>query len=305
MNELISSKLNDLALLRKVQGANSFRAAAYSKAADVISRLDFELSSSDQIDSIEGLGEKTILAAGIILKSGSHPELDASKGLLDPVKELTRVPGIGPKRAFDFIAQGINSIEQLKQAIFAGRVTQKKLLDAIAFAEMDAGGRIPLHFILPSAERTRDTLFGLQFVQKAELTGSVRRKLPTVKDVDILVCSEHPDLVTAEFLKLGTPIESGDHKASIFSWFEYGTFGPKQYRLDLMIVPCKCWGAALCHFTGSKEHNIQLRKMAKERGINVSQNGIVGPNGEWLGGEEEADLYRVLGLVYYEPESRG
>lgn len=302
MNELIASKLRDLGKLRQLQGANSFRSGAYFKAAKVIEELGTELEDADQLYAVDGIGSKVVAAVEEIIETGTLEELDEAESLLAPIRELTKVPGIGPKRAAKFVEDGIETLSELK-VHFLNKGGNKRMLDAIAFAEMQSTGRIPREFVEEQAQAIRKKMLTCNFVQKAQLTGSLRRGRPTVKDVDLLVCSFYPEKVVAKFLEFGNEIESGDRKASIYVW---STIGNEmiRFRMDLMIVQEKSWGAALCHFTGSKEHNIKLRAIAKARGIKVSQNGITGPSGEWLGGEEEEDLYRVLKLDYVKPEDR-
>ena len=167
------------------------------------------------------------------------------------------------------------------------------------------GGRIPFQYALNVSTLPFEILKKLECVEIIEFAGSMRRKKPTVKDVDILVCSSDPSRVVEAFLKCGQKIDAGDKKASIYLGFQFGEFGARRLRMDLMLVKRKCWGAALCHFTGSKEHNISLRALAKSRSITVSQNGITATcDGRWLGGEDETDLYRILDLRYIEPEGR-
>lgn len=304
MNDLVVSKLRDLARLRQIQGANSFRVRAYSNAANIIAELDTEIEDASQLYAVDGIGEKVVAAVEEILETGTLDELGEFSALLEPIRELSKIPGIGTKRAMKFVEMGIKTIPDLRKAVAERRVKGgKKLMDSIAFAEMETTGRIPVEFISEVANTIKLRLRKLKAVQKVEITGSFRRGRPTVKDVDILVCSFHPAEVVEEFLKMGDEIESGDHKASIFAWYSVNN-QPRRFRVDLMIVQERSWGAALCHFTGSKKHNIRLRAQAKGRGISVSQNGILGPNGEWLGGEEEEDLYRVLGYDYVKPEDR-
>lgn len=301
-NKLIAAKLRDLARLRQLQGASSFRSAAYSNAAEVVEGLDTEILDPEQLYVIDGIGEKIVAAVATIVQTGTHPELELNEAVLAQIRELTRVPGIGAKTAMKFVEDGINSLEALKSAILDGRVKRKKLLAAVLFAEIDSGGRIPIEFVLPVVDQIKSKL--VPCCELVEAAGSIRRRRPTVKDIDILACTDYPELAATEFLKCGMTIEAGTKKASIFAFYRIADLDPKQIRVDLMIVPRKCWGAALCHFTGSKGHNIALREKAMQLGITVSQNGIIGPYGEWLGGENETDLYKVLGLKYVEPEDR-
>lgn len=305
MNELIISKLKDLAKLRQVQGASSFRSAAYSNAAYKISNMGVEITDVEQLSSVEGIGPKIVSVVDLVLKTGTHPELEQYDSMVEYVRQLTRVPGIGPKSAMRYIAQGIKSLEDLKKYAYSGNARRPvKLLEAIAYAEIDTTGRIPRQFIESVAEHSLKILRQLPEVESADITGSYRRKKSTVKDLDILVASTDPAPVVGRFLSMGTLIESGDKKASIYSFFNRQGMEPRRFRIDLMIVPPKSYGAALCHFTGSKEHNVRLRGIAKSRGITVSQNGVYAADGSWLGGENEGDLYNVLGLEYVEPEDR-
>jgi DNA polymerase (family 10) len=142
----------------------------------------------------------------------------------------------------------------------------------------------------------------------------MRRKSTTVGDVDILVCTSFSSIVIDAFSKMvprDSVISKGDTKCSIFLEVPMVTCGCDgsddvvSLRVDLLCVPEKSWGAALNYFTGSVSHNVELRALAKSKGLRVNEFGIFRrSDGKRVGGSDERDLYNLLGIAYVAPEDR-
>ena len=137
-----------------------------------------------------------------------------------------------------------------------------------------------------------------------EIGGSVRRKAPDAKDVDLLACAESDEVrpTLMEAFKFYGPrsFQGQESKASI----QYPVNSERVIQIDLWIATKSSWGTLLNHVIGSKDHNIALRQRAKDRGLLVSERGIFDSTDKKLGGENEHDLYRILDVPWTEPENR-
>ena len=196
----------------------------------------------------------------------------------------------------------------------------------------DAKARVPYATVRPIADSILEHLNKLDWAEHIDVLGSLRRKKETIKDIDIGVCarkSNHSKAFALIFKALdeaGVDYEianQGSTKSSLRIRHSYTTIG-----CDIWLVESWYWGSFLNYATGSKQHNISLRTLAQQNGLTISEYGIfkVGTKtkfkerikkdkagrvifvhgmGERLGGEQEEDLYRILGLKYVEPENRG
>jgi DNA polymerase (family 10) len=225
------------------------------------------------------------------------------------VIELIRVPGLGPKKAkalYDELA--IASIDDLEEAIAEGRLagragfgpkTVENIAEGIA-RYRTLTSRILLANALPLAEKLADDLRALPGVSQAAYAGSVRRMKETVGDIDVLVAADDGASVMAAVRDLPIVtdvIASGEAKTSVMT-----TSGR---QADIRVVAPDAWGAALQYFTGSAEHNLRVREIAKARGLKVSEYGVFrAADGERLASATEADVYAALGMAEMPPEVR-
>jgi DNA polymerase (family 10) len=227
------------------------------------------------------------------------------------LRELLRLPGLGPARARRlFETGGVAGLEDLRRALDDGRVRRlpgfgpvltRKLAEGLKFASA------PLRYLRRDVRRLAGPLLerlrALPGVSRAELAGSMRRGRETVADADLLVAAEDAPAAVAAFLKLPgveSVLSSGPEKASV------RLAGGLQ--CDLRAVPASCFGAALQYFTGSKDHNVALRALARRRGLTLSEYGVFRLEDKAqrhpLAGKEESEVYAALGLAYIEPELR-
>ncbi|MFN2419644.1 MAG: DNA polymerase/3'-5' exonuclease PolX, partial [Candidatus Limnocylindria bacterium] len=227
-------------------------------------------------------------------------------GLLD----MLRVPGVGP-RTVRLLHEtiGIDSLDGLRKAAEAGGLrhvkglsarTEQNILEGIARIERRTD-RLLIHdadaLIADLVARLRD----VRGVHRIEVAGSLRRRRPTVGDLDLLAAVDDATGLIGKLDALAEVekvLSAGTDKSSIVL-----RDGP---RVDLMVCPPAAWGTHLVHFTGSKDHNIALRGMALDRGWSLSEKGFkVIETGELLLDAEEADVYQRLGLPWIAPEIRG
>ena len=255
------------------------------------------------IKAIGGIGDSTAKVILEFIKTGTserYKELAAKHPM--EAFTMTVVDGIGPKTAMKLHANGIKNFDQLVEAAKAGLLDQK-MTDAVLFAV--GKKRIPYAEAKALAEAVIAVLTEKTPVKKFEVCGSIRRKAVDSKDVDIVGCISDPAeraATIAVFVKLGVMIKSGEDRAAI----RYA-HGGKVMQVDLWLVPPESWGSALCYATGSKSHNIELRAQASKAGMLVNEFGIFkgDADGPRLGGADEHDLYRLLGIPFVEPQNRG
>lgn len=305
--------LTEIGDMLELLGENPFRIRAYRRASRSIELLPESIETiwrEGRLDEVEGVGKG--IAAGIEqwLKTGTidyYEELQTQvpRGLL----EVTRVPGVGPKRARLLHDElGIGSLEELEQACVEGRVRTVKGLGAKTEENILKGierlrrhsERLPLGVALPIARSLVDELQKVPVVQRVAYTGSARRGRETVGDIDIIASSEHAAAVIEAFVGIAgvqDVLAKGQEKASVIL--------AQGMQVDLLVVQDHQFASALHHFTGSKEHNITMRELARSRGLRISEHGILDEATDtMLPIETEADVFAALDLPFIPPELR-
>lgn len=305
--------LTEISDMLELLGENPFRIRAYRRASRSIELLPESIETiwrEGRLDEVEGVGKG--IAAGIEqwLKTGTidyYEELQTQvpRGLL----EVTRVPGVGPKRARLLHDElGIGSLEELEQACVEGRVRTVKGLGAKTEENILKGierlrrhsERLPLGVALPIARSLVDELQKVPVVQRVAYTGSARRGRETVGDIDIIASSEHAAAVIEAFVGIAgvqDVLAKGQEKASVIL--------AQGMQVDLLVVQDHQFASALHHFTGSKEHNITMRELARSRGLRISEHGILDEATDtMLPIETEADVFAALDLPFIPPELR-
>lgn len=323
--EAIAAVLQDIATLLELKGENPFKVRAYAAGARSLEALpEAEIDArvaAGTLAEVKGIGEALAQKIGELRTTGRlafHEELKSSlpPGLI----ELLTIPGLGPKRVRALHERlGIASIPALEAACRRGAVadldgfgekTQARLLEGIV--NRAAYGRRHLWFkAFAEAEPILAGLRARPEVERAEHAGSLRRRLETVGDLDFLVATRDPRPVVDWFVAwpgIKEVTAHGETKASVRL--------ASGLQADLRLVPPEQFVFALHHFTGSKDHNVQLRQRALERGLSLSEWGLVPAAGEGTAKEkaaaagavvevrEESDLFAALGLAPIPPELR-
>ncbi len=316
-NAQIADVFDQMADLLEFQGANAFRIRGYRNGARAIRDLSESVESIVADDhrrllKIDGVGKGVAEKCVTLVETGELPQL---KQLLQEIPEsvlaLLRIPKLGPKKATVLFNElGVTSLDELRAACEAGKVrelkgfaakTEQAILDGMAIAEA-ANQRIYWAVADEIVGQLREHLARCKSIQQIEFAGSYRRGKETVGDVDILVDSGQPDEVMdrlGEFPGIGELIGRGDTKMSIR--LDAG------FQIDLRVVPTRSFGAALQYFTGSKEHNVVLRGMAKQRGLKINEWGVYrtdDDNEVCIAGATEEEVYATLDLPRFAPEIR-
>ncbi|HIM29269.1 MAG TPA: DNA polymerase/3'-5' exonuclease PolX [Planctomycetes bacterium] len=317
-NAQIAAIFELLADLLEFQSSNPFRIRSYRNSARVISDLSESIAtivaeSPQQLTKLDGIGKSLAEKCVTLVETGSLPQLDELRQKIpETVLQLLRIPGMGPKKAAVLYQElHIKSLDELKIACETGQVrklsgfgekTEQAILANLEFAAT-AGDRIYWSEADTVASDIRQFLLeGPAKLEQLELAGSYRRCKETIGDLDILIVSQEPDAVMDRFAaypSLRDTIVRGGTKMSIR--LQSGL------QVDLRLVPEESFGAALQYFTGSKEHNVELRGRAKSRGLKINEWGVYRIDGEeetYIAGQTEEDVYQTLELPWIPPELR-
>ncbi len=321
-NRDVAAILANVADMLQILDANRFRIIAFQNAAEAIRTLGQDIRvvhAEGKLQTISGVGKGIADALDELLTEGRVEEFDKLKDKIPHgVVEMIHIPDVGPKtakRLWDEL--GITSVEELRQAAEAGRIrelkgfgakSEQKILKGIELAAKRGDERTPLGEARPLALRLIEELIEATpegGITRIEAAGSLRRWRETIGDVDILAISPQSQTVIEAFQKLPQVVDvagSGETKCSVIL-----TTG---LRVDLRVVEPKHWGAALQYFTGSKEHNVQVRELAQRQGWSLNEYGLTATGaGDAAEGEqrffaEEAELYAFLGMACPPPELR-
>jgi DNA polymerase (family 10) len=320
-NDEIADRLKEFADLLEAQ-AVEYKPRAYRRAADNIRAQSVAVErlaedGPEAVVEIDRVGDAISAKVVEYVETGEIEELEELRAEL-PVEmaALTSVEGVGPKtvgRLYETL--GVQTLDDLEAAAETGEIqeikgfgpkTEQNILDNIDFAR-EAHERQLLGRALPRGEAVWEHLAGVAAVDRVELAGSIRRRKPTIGDVDVLVASADPGAVVEAFTDWrGEVIEAGTGKASL---------RVDSLRVDLRVVDPGEFGAALQYFTGSKDHNLAVRNRAIERDLKVNEygvfdiSGVEDPDagqrvGERVAGGTEEGVYDALGMAWVPPELR-
>ena len=296
----------------ELKGDNPFKIRAYESAARVFEQLEEDpaaLARNGKLEELPGVGKAIAAKALEFFETGRivyHDELRSSIPAV--LFELVKIPGLGAKKArLIYEKLGVQSIGELEYACKENRLVELPGFGAKTQAKILAGieslrrfqGRTLISEALPAAEEIAAYLAKLPGVTAVAVAGSIRRRRETVGDVDIVAGGDEQapvmQAVTAMPSVLSV-IAQGPTKTSVTL--------RNGLNVDVRLVTPAQYPSALHHFTGSKEHNVALRGLAREMGLKISEYGVERSDGSIVLVEDEAALYRLLGLEFIEPELR-
>ena len=311
-NSEIANIFSQTADLLEIKGENPFKVRAYRNAARLIenSSKDFNKLVKENFDltKLPGIGNDLSKAIKEIVNTGKFLKLEKLKkeipsGLID----MLSIEGLGPKRIKQiYDAFHITSLNELKKFAQNGELDKlpgfgetliNKILKGVKQLKK-AGIRFLWADVENIAKDLRKYLLKFPEVEIVEIAGSYRRKKETVGDLDILVVAEDYPKVSEYFVKYKRVKEV--HSAGLT---RSTVFLDNDLQIDLRAVNKESYGAALHYFTGSKAHNIEIRKMALEKEMKVNEYGVYKEDKK-IAGKTEEELYKSLGLCYIEPELR-
>jgi DNA polymerase (family X) len=314
-NAEIADALSELGTLYELDGAVRFRVLAYKEAARVIRQSPVsvaELAKAGKAVELPGVGKTLQDKIVALVDTGEIPAAVKLKAKY-PVSlvEVTRLPGLGAKtarRLFDEL--GISSLEELREAAEDQRIRSMKGLGPkveenvlAALEKLGADGpaeRLLLSHVLPVAEELAQALREHPASDAVEVAGSARRRAETCKDIDLIATATDPKALAEAATRHELVAQSGSAGEAGARLVTHNGV-----KVDLRIVPPEAYGNLLQHFTGSAEHNIQLRERAVKLGLSVSEHGIVEVESQEVAQyATEAEVYDRIGLAYVEPELR-
>ena len=307
---------NMAALYQLLNGENRFRTRAYQNASRVLDNMSEDVGehlNQQELENMHGIGESI---AEKIIEYAETGKIAQYEALKDQVPtgfiELLDVEGIGPKTLNQLHRElNVTDREELIAALESGEAAKlkgfgkksvQKMLEALRRHER-ASGRILLADALEIAEEIVEQMRDCADFNKIEIAGSLRRRKTTIGDIDILVEAPKQNWQAIVECFVGMNIvekvhQQGKTKASVQVEFEHRD-------ADLRLFTPGQWGAALLYFTGSKAHNIHLRKIAKDKGWKINEYGLFRQSdNKKLAGKTEASIYEKLGLAWVPPELR-
>ncbi|MDD5649468.1 MAG: DNA polymerase/3'-5' exonuclease PolX [Candidatus Nanoarchaeia archaeon] len=303
-------KIADILELKNVE----WKPQAYRKAARAIESLTNSLEDIynkkgiEGLDNIPGIGIHIAKKIEEYIKIGKILEFEKlQKEIPKGFYDLMEISGLGPKSIRKLYAKlNIKSISDLQKAIKEKRIenlfgfgekTEEKFEQGIELFNKRKK-RILLGIAYPLSQSLISEIKNIKYVDKVEIAGSLRRRLETIGDFDILITSKNPNYVVSEFIKLKDVkkiLVKGNTKVSVLL--------KNDVQCDLRIISEEKYGSALLYFTGNKDHNINLRKIAIKKGYKLSEYGLF-KNDKVIASRTEKEIYNKLGFQYIEPELR-
>ncbi len=306
-NEEIAGLLREYAELTQITGGDVFRARNYEKAARSVRGWADDIGQLDvtALRAIPGVGASIAAKIAEYRESGSIRALDELRAKIPPgVLELTRVPGLGPKRALQLNRDlGVQSVDDLAAAIKEGRLDGLAGFGAKSEERIAAGievyrqgrERVLLDVALRTATEMVDTLTPLS--QRCAYAGSLRRWRETIGDIDILAAADDSAPLMAAFSAGHEVVASGPTKTTVRT--------ASGLTADLRVVPLDAWGAALQYFTGSAAHNVAVRQIAVKQKLKLSEYGLFeAETNALIVSRTEEEVYERLGLAWVPPAMR-
>ncbi|WP_141431976.1 DNA polymerase/3'-5' exonuclease PolX [Bacillus sp. 03113] len=304
--------LEKIAIYMELKGENPFKVSAFRKAAAALEANDQSLTELTDFTKLAGIGKGTAAVIEEYISTGSSTVLnelqsEVPKGLIP----LLQLPGLGGKKIAKLYQElGVENAADLEEACQKGRVqglagfgkkTEEKILEALK----NAGSRperLPIAYMLPIAESIEAALSEMKGIEKFSRAGSIRRMKETIKDLDFIIATENPSIVKDQLLQLSRIkeiIASGDTKVSITLELDYDV------SVDFRLVKPDEFFTTLHHFTGSKDHNVRMRQLAKERGEKISEYGVENSETNKVKTfQSEEEFYAHFGLPFIPPEIR-
>jgi len=328
-NADIAAVFEEIADLLEIQNENPFRIRAYRNAARQVEGMGVALADmvakDEDLTELPGIGDDLAAKIKEIVATGQCKALEKLRKQVAPsVTELLKIPGLGPKRVRTLYDQlKVKTVEQLAKLAQAGRIrelegfgekTEQTILDALA-AHVTEQKRFKLAIAAQYAEPLRTYLEKTPGVQQVVLAGSYRRFRETVGDLDILATATDSAKVMERFTtydEVAKVLAKGDTRSTIIL--------KSGLQVDLRVVDPECYGAALQYFTGSKAHNIEIRRLGQQKKLKINEYGVfkdekaVGRSRHpasrdtsaslRVAGKTEESVYRAIDLPWIPPELR-
>jgi DNA polymerase (family 10) len=304
-------EIADILEIKKVK----WKPQAYRIAAQTIESLREDISDiykrggMKALENLPGIGSGLAKKIAQYIETGKINEYEKQrKSIPSGLYKMMSVPGIGAKRASMFYYKlGIKNIKQLEKAAKEGKVkklplfkerAEEKVLEGIKILK-GKKGRMPLKQAEKIARNVLRELRKLKEVKRAETAGSLRRKKPTIGDIDIVIETKKPQVVVEKFVKMKfvkKVLGKGKEKATVMT---------DGIQVDIRLFSEEDFGSGLLYFTGDKQHNIWLRRIAIKKGWKLNEYGLFETKtGKRIAGKTEQEIYKKLGVKMPRPENR-
>ncbi|MEK4147082.1 DNA polymerase/3'-5' exonuclease PolX [Robertmurraya sp. FSL W8-0741] len=304
--------LETIAVYMELKGENPFKVSAFRKAAAALEVEEQTIDEIEDFTKLQGIGKGTASVIEEFLQTGQSVVLkELQEQVPNGLVLLLQLPGLGGKKIAKLHKElGIENVDDLRKACLEkkvralagfGQKTEEKILAAIASVG-NQPDRLPLAYMLPIAQHLEEELEKMHDVERFSRAGSIRRVRETVKDLDFIISTAKPSAVKEQLLKfenIKEIVSAGETKVSLILDYSYDV------SVDFRLVKPEEFATTLHHFTGSKDHNVRMRQLAKERGEKISEYGVeVAETGEILTFKSEADFYQHFNLPLIPPEMR-
>ncbi len=309
--KIIIRTLEKIATYMEIKGENPFKVSAFRKAAQALELDQRSLDEIEDVTKLKGIGKGTGEVIAELLETGKSSVLEelqeeVPKGLIP----LLKLQGMGGKKIAKLYKElGIDSAESLKQACIDheiqklpgfGPKSEEKILKELMDFESKPG-RHPIWKTEEAVKFIEDILVGIEHISEFSVAGSYRRTKETSKDLDFIIATSEPKSVKEKLLSalpVQETIASGDTKVSVTVEFQ------DMIDIDFRLVAPKEFVTALHHFTGSKDHNVRMRQLAKAQQKKISEYGVEQPDGSIMTFKSEVEFYDHFGLPFIPPSVR-
>lgn len=311
-NAAIAAAFEEIADLLELQQANPFRVRAYRNAARTLASWPEEMSlwaaQGRDFDELPGIGKDLAAKIAEILQRGTCDQLERLRANFPRgITHLLQIPGLGPRRVHALYHElGVRTPQELLDAARAGHVqaipgfgatSERRIAEAVA-GYLDRSHRWPLARVDAAVQAVLAHLRAGPGVEDVVVAGSYRRRRDTVGDIDVLVAGSRGGNACrrlCDFEHVARVLAQGRTRASVVL--------RDGLQVDLRVVRPESFGAALVYFTGSKPHNIALRRIAQSRGLKINEYGVYRGTRR-IAGKTEASVYATVGLPWIPPELR-
>lgn len=300
-----------IATYMEIKGENPFKISAYRKAAMALENDDRSMVQIEDPAALAGIGKGTAQVIKELLATGESTLLNELQAEIpESLLTLLKLPGLGGKKIGKLYQQlGIIDITSLKEACIEGRVktlegfgekTEEKILKAVeAFSQKPE--RLPIAYMLPIAAGIENILMDIEEIEQYSRAGSLRRVNERLKDLDFVIATNNPEKV-ADGIKKRLAIKEitgeGHTKMSVILNEQF------EVSVDFRFVVPEAFATTLHHFTGSKDHNVEMRRLAKDRGEKISEYGVEQEDGTVLTFPSEKAFFNHFNLAFIPPEVR-
>lgn len=314
INKNLANLFHKMADIYTYQGSGQrFRASAFENASKTLENMNESVLNyahhTEKLDQLSGIGKSIASKIQEYCYHGKIKEYERiRKKVPEDLMKLMDTDGIGPalvRQLHDnFNVKTRNSLKKClkNEFVLPKGIGNKKM--ALVFSALQINKRkkkrYPFEMMLSLAKRVEKYIQSLGHVQHVVIAGSLRRRKETIGDIDLIVVSEsifHKNIINGILLydQIHQVLMKGNTKLSLL-------IGKEEVPCDIRLVDSTALGSALLYFTGSKQHNIQLRTMAKKKGLKINEYGLFDSNSHKIGGRTETEIYRQLGMSFITPE---